>query len=291
MAKKIGIIGGSGMIGVALAEELVLRGEDVFIFSRQKKLPVEIAGNPGIRLISYNKLAAGLLEGFDVLINFAGEPVVGRWTDDKKRMLETSRVDFTKYLVSELLKVNHKPALFIQGSAIGIYGFQEDSGIHFTESSGSGSDFLALLCMKWESAIGPLRFSGIRVDIIRTGVVLSCSGGAFQKMLPAFRMMAGGPIGSGKQVMSWIHIRDMVSGIIFLIENGRNSDIYNFTAPNPVTNEEFTKSLAMALGRPAPFRVPEFAMKLLFGEGSDVVTKGQFVLPVNLQKSGYQFEF
>ena len=289
---RVGIFGGTGFIGSHLAKKLSSRGDKIEIFSRQKTLPENLSAISGIKLITYDRINRVSLEGFDILINLAGEPIIGgRWTEERKKKLFSSRVDLTKEIVSELLQARNKPSLFLQGSAIGYYGFWENDSLRFTENSKPGTDFLAELCVRWEKESEPLGKAGIRTGIIRTGIVLSKKGGALAKMLPPFRMMLGGPIGSGKQTMSWIHIDDMTSGIIFLIDNKKISGTFNFTAPNPVSNEVFTRALADVLRRPAPFRVPDFALKLLFGEGSAVVSRGQNVFPEDLEKAGYRFRF
>ncbi|EMN91181.1 TIGR01777 family protein [Leptospira weilii str. UI 13098] len=231
------------------------------------------------------------LEGLDGIVNLAGAPIVGvRWTRKVKEEIRSSRVNYTENLVSSVSKiVGTPPKVFIQGSAIGYYGFFENGTVNFSEDSAPGTDYLASLCVDWETASEPLSKLGIRLVRIRTGVVLSLYGGALGSMLSPFRLGLGGPIGSGRQIFSWIHIEDMVGAIVHLLENSNLSGAFNLVALNPVSNEIFSKTLANILKRPAFFRVPETILKVLYRDGADVILKGQKVIPEKLQKSGFSF--
>lgn len=289
---KIAIVGGSGFIGRNLAKALHSAGEEVIIFSRKNSLPQELMGLANIHLVSTSKPSAKDLEGVDALVNLAGESVVGeKWSDKRKEALRTSRVDFTRSIVEELAKVKVKPKVLLQGSAIGFYGMHETGKPVFSEDAKSGEDFLAKLCVDWEEEANRAKDFGVRTVLIRTGIVLSPESGAMQQMLLPFKMFVGGPLGNGKQYMSWIHLADMIGAIQFLLANPKAEGAFNFTAPNPCSNEEFSTVLGKVMGRPSFMRVPSFPLIALYGEGAEVILKGQNVIPAKLAAFGYQFQF
>ena len=289
---KIAIVGGSGFIGRNLAKALHRAGEEVIIFSRKNSLPQELMGLANIHLVSTSKPSAKDLEGVEALVNLAGESVVGeKWSDKRKEALRTSRVDFTRSIVEELAKVKVKPKVLLQGSAIGYYGMHETGKPVFSEDAKSGEDFLAKLCVDWEEEANRTKDLGLRTVLIRTGIVLSPESGAMQQMLLPFKMFVGGPLGNGKQYMSWIHLADMIGAIQFLLANPKAEGAFNFTAPNPCSNEEFSTVLGKVLGRPSFMRVPSFPLIALYGEGAEVILKGQNVIPSKLTALGYQFQF
>ena len=289
---KIAIVGGSGFIGRNLAKALHSAGEEVIIFSRKNSLPQELMGLANIHLVSTSKPSAKDLEGVDALVNLAGESVVGeKWSDKRKEALRTSRVDFTRSIVEELAKVKVKLKVFLQGSAIGFYGMFETGNPIFSEDAKSGEDFLAKLCVDWEKEAMLAKAMGVRTIFLRTGIVLSPESGAMQQMLLPFKMFVGGPLGNGKQYMSWIHLSDMISAIQFLIANPNAEGPFNLTAPNPCSNEEFSTVLGKVMGRPSFMRVPSFPLIALYGEGAEVILKGQNVIPAKLAAFGYQFQF
>ncbi|MBK8398263.1 MAG: TIGR01777 family protein [Leptospiraceae bacterium] len=181
--------------------------------------------------------------------------------------------------------------VFIQGSAIGYYGMYESSDPICREDSNAGEDFLAKLCVDWENAALRAEKLGIRTVLIRTGVVLSPENGALAQMLTPFKLFVGGPLGNGKQFLSWIHFTDMVRGILFLMENSHAKGAFNFTSPKPCSNKEFSNMLGTVLSRPSFMAVPSFAITALYGEGAEVILKGQNVLPARLLESGYKFQF
>ncbi len=288
---KIGICGGTGLIGQALAQKLLERGEEVFIYSRSGQTPTKLQAFPKLKMVKTSMPTSSELEGLDSLVNLVGEPVVsGRWTMEHKKKLWASRVDYTRQLVFHLQKVKKRPSTFISASAIGYYGMLTGD-IALEENSPSGNDFLAELSREWEKEAIVAKELGIRVIIPRIGVVLSKEGGALAQMLPAFQFFVGGPLGKGTQMMSWIHAEDLVNGFIFLLDKTELNGIFNFTAPNPVSNEIFSKTLGKVIGRPSFLKAPSFAVQALFGEGADVVLKGQNVIPKKLLNSGFQFKY
>lgn len=289
---KIAIIGGSGFIGRNLAKELAKSTNEIFIFSRKNTLPSDLQGISNIQLVSSSKPNANQLEGMDIVVNLAGESVIGeKWTEKRKSELRSSRIDFTRDIVNEFVKMKVKPKIFLQGSAIGYYGMHEAANPIFSEDGQAGEDFLAKLCVDWENQALHAKDLGIRTILVRTGIVLSPESGALQQMLLPFKMFVGGPLGTGKQFMSWIHIQDMVKGIIFLINQTSAEGAFNFSAPSPVSNAEFSSILGNVMSRPSLFPVPSLAIKTLYGEGAEVILKGQNVVPTKLLNLGYSFAF
>ncbi|XDD42128.1 TIGR01777 family oxidoreductase [Leptospira sp. WS60.C2] len=289
---KIGILGGTGLIGKAFIEEANKRGHRFRVFSRQKSIPKSLASYPEIEFVSCILPQSSDLEGLDAILNLVGEPIAGvRWTEERKKLISTSRVDFTRGLVARIQDVKQPPKVFLNASAVGYYGMTETIHPSYSESSLPGDDFLAKLCVEWENQTTPLEKQGIRTILLRTGIVLSPKGGALEKMIPPFLMGVGGAIASGKQGMSWIHIKDFVNATLHLMTKDSASGAYNMVSPHPTSNAEFSKQLAKTLKRPNLFKVPSFAIQALFGEGSVVVTKGQYVVPERLLQSGYEFQF
>jgi hypothetical protein len=264
------VLGASGFVGRALAAALTERGDDVRSVSLRD--PAR---------------AAEAADGSDVVVNLAGAPVVERWTDERKRAIASSRVDLPRAFLAALANVERRPQAYVSASAIGYYGMSRTAT--FTETSPPGDDFLARVCVAWEAEAAHASALGMRVAIVRTGLVLGRDGGALAKLLPLFRSGLGGPVASGEQWNSWIHLDDHV-GIYLLAIDGFAGPL-NATAPQPVTNRDFTRALAAAVHRPALFPAPEFALKLVFGEGASVLTEGQRVLPVEALAAGYTFRF
>jgi len=222
------------------------------------------------------------------VINLAGEPIAQRWTDDAKRRIRASRLNATSTLVRALSAISDKPRVLLSGSAIGIYGAERTGTVD--ETSSLGDDFLASVAKEWEAATDPAKAAGIRVVLLRTGIVLSRNGGALEKLLLPFKFGAGGKLGSGNQWMSWIALADYVGALAFLLETERVSGPVNLVAPNPVTNAEFTRLLGRVLRRPALFTVPRFAMSLVLGEmAEDTVLADQRVRPLRLLEAGFNF--
>jgi uncharacterized protein (TIGR01777 family) len=236
-------------------------------------------------------IALARIEGFDAVVNLAGESIAeGRWTDDKKRRIRESRVKGTKLLGDALANLTVPPKTFVCASAIGYYGNRGDELL--TETSAAGEDFLAKVCAEWEEATALATEKGIRVVNARFGVILDLHGGALKKMLPPFRMGVGGRIGSGKQWMSWIALDDVVGALNLALTKDSLRGPVNFVAPAPVTNTEFTKTLGKVLSRPTVLPIPAFAIKLLFGEmGEALLLGGQRVAPERLLAGGFEFSF
>lgn len=284
---KILATGASGLLGKHLIPELKSRGHQVVSLVRRDPINSDEIKWDAEKGILGNELLK--LEGIDAVVHLAGESVAGgRWTDEKKRRIRDSRVTGTRSLVESLQSLSNPPKIFISASAIGFYG---DRGHEvLTEDSPSGKGFFPATCREWEAeARRAEQFA--RVVCLRTGVVLAKDGGALEKMLTPFRLGAGGVLGSGKQWMSWIAIHDVIGIILFALENNISGPI-NVTAPNPVTNYEFTKTLGKTLNRPTVFPVPEFAIKLMFGEmGQALLLEGCRVIPKRLTEAGYRFKF
>ena len=230
---------------------------------------------------------ANLINGHDYLINLAGAPIIKRWTRKYSRLLWSSRIDTTAKLREAVAQCNEKPKAFFSASAVGIY---TSEGIHTENSNRLSNDFLGLLCQNWEEEAAKTRIL-CPTYIIRTGIILGKNGGALPQMSRPFKFFVGGKIGTGKQMISWMHIQDYIEALHMLMKKLPKEEIFNFTAPNPVSNAEFSSVLAKNLHRPNYLPVPPLALNLLFGEGSVALLSGQNVLPENLQKAGYEFRF
>ncbi|GFD95656.1 epimerase [Alteromonas sp. KUL156] len=229
-------------------------------------------------------------ESFDAVINLAGEPIADkRWTDTQKKIICDSRWDITSDLVAKINSSETPPSVFLSGSAIGYYGSQGD--LIVTEETSPHSEFTHELCAKWETIANSIDQTKTRVVTLRTGVVLTEKGGALGRMALPFKLGAGGTLGSGNQYLAWIHLRDMVRAIAFLLDNSDCSGAFNLTAPEPVTNKTFSKALAKSLNRPCLFNVPSFVMKVAMGESSKMILEGQRVIPQKLTAAGFKFDF
>jgi uncharacterized protein len=290
MISKILVSGVSGPIGAALVPTLRSNGVRITRLARPEagqnpsSIEEQIPWDPA------QPLSPASVSGFDAVIHLAGESIVGRWTPAKKAKIRDSRVVGTRNLAQALARAKEKPVVFVCGSAIGYYGNRGDELLK--EESSSGTGFLPEVCREWESASHPAAEAGIRTVQIRTGVVLSPKGGALGKMLLPFKLGVGGRVGDGRQWMSWIDVEDMVGAIHHILKTDLLHGPVNLVAPKPVTNAEFTKTLAGALARPAILPVPAFAAKLAFGEmGEEVLLWSQRVEPTRLIMSGYPFRF
>jgi hypothetical protein len=229
------------------------------------------------------------IEGADAVIHLAAEPIAQRWTADAKRKIRASRVEGTGNMARAIAKAAHAPRVFISASAIGVYG--DRGGETLAEDSPPGSDFLSQVAVEWEQAAGLAKQAGTRVVLLRTGLVLGEGGGILDRMLLPFKLGLGGRLGSGEQWMSWIHIEDLTSLILFALENRAIAGPLNATAPAPVTNAAFTQALARVLRRPAIFPVPLAAIRLLFGEMASVIVSSQRVLPKVAEAAGFRYQF
>ncbi len=290
---RVIIAGGTGLIGRALAADLVQDGHHVIVLSRT---PERYTGHlpAGVQVERWDaRRAEGwahLADGADAIVNLAGENIAaGRWTPERKRRIRESRLNAGRAVVEAVQAASNRPRVVVQASAVGYYGPCGDEEV--TENHPPGSDFLARVCVEWEASTAPVEELGVRRPILRTGIVLSTEGGALPRMLPPFKLGLGGRLGSGRQWFPWIHIRDEVRAIRFLVEREDASGPYNLTAPNPVTNAELTRALGRVLGRPALLPVPALALKVLFGEMATVLLDGQRAVPRRLLEAGFSFEF
>jgi uncharacterized protein (TIGR01777 family) len=282
---RILITGGTGFLGTALCPRLAAAGHEVVVLSRQAKprLPAGVARS--VRRLG--DLQAGDL---DAAINLAGEPIAdARWTESRKKLLIESRVETTSRLVQWMASAEKRPGVLVSASAVGYYGDQGDRPID--EDTPPAPGFTHDLCAAWESEARKAEALGPRVCIARIGAVLDRGGGALQKMLPAFWMGVGGPLGSGNHYFPWIHRADMVAILQWMVENPRARGAYNCSAPQPVTNAEFTRALGRAIRRPTLMPVPAAALKLLFGEVSEILLGSQRMLPKRLLAEGFEFRF
>ena len=289
---KIIITGGTGLIGTELTQTLSRECHQLTSLVRE----VKPASRDAVKFMRWDvergeiEHASGL-EGHDAVIHLAGESVAeGRWTEERKRRIRDSRVKGTRLLVETLARLNKPPKIFLSASAIGFYGADRRDET-LTEESTPGGDFLATVCHEWEAEAMRARDFGARVVLLRTGIVLSPHGGALAKMLPVFKMGLGGKLGNGRQFMSWISLADQISAIRFALANDTLCSAINLTAPQPVTNAEFTQTLGRVLSRPAVFRVPPVALRLALGEMAATVLGSVRVLPAKLEAAGYIFEF
>ncbi|MEO0803803.1 MAG: TIGR01777 family oxidoreductase [Cyanobacteria bacterium J06642_2] len=297
---KVCVTGGTGFVGSRLVEVLLERGDAVQVLTRsvQKakskfaKLPSEQQDQ--LTLTQYDPLVpsqwAQEIAGCEAIVNLAGENLAGeRWTLQKKKAIRQSRIDGTETLVEAIAQLDPKPGVMVSASAVGYYG-ADDQKI-FTEESEPGSGFLAEICNDWEAAAAKVKDVGVRLVQVRIGIVLGPDGGALSKMMGPFQAFIGGPIGSGKQWLSWIHRDDLVGLIVAGISNAQMSGTFNATAPNPQRMEAFCQILGEVMARPSWFPVPSFALEALFGESAEVVLSGQQVLPKNAQTAGYEFKY
>jgi len=285
---KILISGASGLVGTHLIPTLEAKNHDIYKLVRKAAQNAdEIQWDAAT---GFSEEEQAKLENFDAVVHLAGDNVaLENWSDEKKRKIKESRTVGTHVLVDALSKTRNPPKHFISASAIGFYGNRKDEIC--TEDSEVGAGFLPEVCAEWETEAHKAE-SFARIVCMRIGVVLAKDGGALEKMLTPFKFGVGGTVGSGKQWMSWIALEDIVSIIDFFLENENLRGAVNLTAPNPVTNEEFTKSLGHALNRPTILPIPEFAIKLMFGEmGETLLLQGTRAVPKRLEEAGYKFKY
>lgn len=297
---KIVIAGGSGFLGGALAAACAEDGHDVVVLTRALQAGAAVhdagTGMPGITRVGWTPDGrtghwATAIDGSGALINLAGAGIGDRrWTPARKVLLRDSRILATRSLVAALDAAATPPPVFVSASAVGYYGTTGDE--IRTEASPAGGDFLAGLCEAWEAEARSAERVSMRVALLRTGIVLEKSGGALARMATPFRLMAGGPMGSGRQYMSWIHRLDWIEMVRWVLGTPEASGALNLTAPTPVTNREFASALGRAMGRPALVPAPAFALRALLGEMADpLVLRGQRVVPARAQALGYRFRY
>jgi uncharacterized protein (TIGR01777 family) len=287
------ITGGSGLIGRALAADLVGGGHQATILSRRTgaALPGLPAGVTAVRWDG--RSAAGwaeLADGADAIVNLAGASIgAGRWTPARKQVIRHSRLEAGRAVTEVVRRAANRPRVVVQASGIGYYGPRGDEEV--TETAAPGNDFLARVAVEWEQSTAGVAELGVRHVVVRSGLVLSTQGGSFPRLLLPFRLFAGGPLGSGRQWYSWVHLADEVAAMRFLIEHPAAQGAFNLTAPQPVTNRAFAAALGRVLQRPGFVLAPAFALKLLLGEMATLVLTGQRVVPERLLALGFTFRF
>lgn len=294
---RVFITGATGFVGARLSRELLRRGHGVVALTRDRRRVqgAALADQPGerYRLVEGDPTVAGPwqeeLAGCDAVVALAGEPIVGqRWSADFKARAEHSHVAGLERIAETVgrLPPERRPRALLSASAVGYYGPHGDAALD--EDAAPGSGFLAQLCVRWEVAAQRSAEHGVRVVRLRIGIVLGAGGGVLGRMAPAFRAFVGGPIGSGAQYLSWVHVEDVVGIILFALESDASGPL-NVTAPEPVTMEHFARALGQVLGRPSFLRVPGLALRLALGEGAAAILTGQRVLPRRVRQLGYRF--
>jgi uncharacterized protein (TIGR01777 family) len=290
---KVLITGATGTIGKAVASALLERGDEVVGLTRNPAAAQE--SEPRVEWHSWNPTEErppdAALAGVTGVVNLVGEPINQRWTKESKRRIMESRRQATHNLVQAILTVPEKPGVLVSGSAVGYYGDRGDALVD--ESTAPGDTFDARVCVAWEEAAREVESGGVRLAIARTGLLLTKEAGLLSELLTPFKLGVGGPVAGGRNYMAWISLADEVGMLLWLLDTPTASGVYNLTAPNPVTNKEFSKSLGRALGRPAVLPVPKLAVKLRFGAefGEIAATAGQRAIPKHAQDEGYEFRF
>jgi uncharacterized protein (TIGR01777 family) len=290
------ITGGTGFLGKKLTRALAARGWLVTVLTR------DVAGSQGklpdtVRLAGWNPSAPGPwteeIEGVDTVIHLAGEGLFDApWTKDRLGELRSSRVNSTRRLAEVIAAAKKKPKLFISASAVGIYGMRKDDAVLDEDSALGQSDALSGICKAWEQAAVAAREAGVRVVHPRIGVVLGADGGALARMVPPFKWRVGGPLGDGKQWVSWVHWRDVVDAVCFVHEKESFSGPFDMTAPNPSTMEDLAKAIALVLNTKSRFHVPPFVLKMAVGDGAaEALLTGQRAVPKKLEQAGFEFKY
>lgn len=290
--RTVAVTGGTGYVGSALVHHLVEKSYQVTCLTRN----TERAGQqlpPGVvakKWLGSDTPSKSLLDGMDAVVHLAGERALGtRLTEKKKELIMSSRVDTTQDLVHAMRNMRSPPKVFVCASAVGYYG-AADSDVVFTEEAPAGDDFLGQVCARWEETAKQAEELGVRVVRTRLGVVFGPDGGPLEVMARPFRLFVGGPIAGGKQVISWVDRRDVVRALSFCLEQDDVRGPVNLCSPNPATNGEISAAIGRALSRPNYLPVPKLGLKVLFGEGADVIASGQRVVPAALQAHGFTFE-
>jgi uncharacterized protein (TIGR01777 family) len=285
---KVLVTGATGLIGRRLVGALRERGDEVVALSRSSPNDLD-----GVETVVWDPSGgdpapADALAGADAVVNLAGEPVAQRWTAAAKERIRASRVAGTERLVEGLLAASPRPSVLVSSSAAGYYG--DRGSEELIESASPGGDFLASVCVGWEAAAMRAAAAGVRVALIRTGVVLARGGGALKQMLPPFKAGVGGPVGNGRQYMPWVALDDVVGIYLAALDSDGFSGPINAAAPSAATNREFSKALGRALHRPAVVPVPVFALRLMFGEMASVITSSTRLVPARALELGYEFK-
>jgi uncharacterized protein len=290
---RILITGGTGLIGRPLSAALVAEGHEVTVLTRNPDKVKDMT--PGVKLAAWDGQSAHgwghLVDGAGAIINFAGEGIGdGRWSKERKQKIRRSRLLAGKAVMEAISAAAVKPKVLVQASAVGYYGTGTGDKL-VTESASPGNDFLSKVCFDWEASTASATRMGVRRPVLRTGIVLANEGGAFPKLLLPFKFFAGGPLGSGKQWLPWIHIEDEVRAIQFALQTEAVDGPLNLAAPNPITNREMARQIGTVLGRPAFMPAPGFALKTVLGDMSTLVLDGQRAVPARLQALNFQFQF
>lgn len=294
---RVFITGGTGLIGRRLIRSLLARGDTVVLLTRKAAAAMDRLGAT-CTVVEGDPMKPGpwmdAIGDCDAVINLVGENIFARrWNARFMELLRDSRIVSTRHVAEAILRKplrgDGQPRVLVNASAIGYYGNRGDEEL--TESSSPGSDFLAHLCIDWENAARAVEAGGIRCAVVRVGVVLDPEGGALAKLLTPFRMFAGGPVGNGRQWMSWIHHEDMTRLFLLALDHAEARGPLNGTAPNPVTNRDFSHSLGRALHRPSFIRTPGLALRLLIGKAAQLITEGQRVLPRRPLDLGFTFKY
>jgi uncharacterized protein len=288
---KILITGGTGFVGAYLTARLIEDGNEVTILTRSDR--ASKAPSPGVSYLRGDPTQQGpwqeSIRNHDAIINLAGASIFSKWTEAHKKLMIGSRITTTRNLVDGIPAGSDGRMSLFSASAVGYYGFHEDEEL--TEESPPGNDFLARLAVEWETQAFKAKERGARVVVTRFGIVLGERGGALGQMIPLFRKFVGGPIGSGRQWFSWVHIKDLAGAFVFLMKHPEISGPVNFCAPGPVRNKDLAKALGKALHRPSSLRSPGFMIKLVLGEFGSVIIEGQRVIPRRLLDSGFVFHY
>jgi uncharacterized protein (TIGR01777 family) len=293
---KVAIVGATGFVGSRLVERLQVEGIRVLVLTRntthaQKVFPP--TAFPNVEIVAYTPTASGswqsAISGCDGVVNLAGESIAeGRWTPERKQEILNSRKLATQNIVDAIANAHPKPSVLVNASAIGYYGTSETAT--FDETSSPGHDFLAQVCQAWEAEATKVTNVGVRLVILRLGIVLG-NGGALGKMITPFKLFAGGPLGSGQQWFSWIDLDDIVNLIVLALTKPEMQGVYNATAPHPVRMAQLTQTMGQVMNRPSWLPVPAFALEALLGDGAMVVLEGQQVVPKRTLESGYKYKY
>lgn len=288
---KVAITGATGFVGSRLVEQLQAQGHQPLIFTRNRE--AALRKFPSLEIVAYTPTESGdwqkAIAGCDAVVHLAGEPIAeNRWTPQHKQEILNSRKLGTQKIVEAIAQANPKPKVLVNASAIGYYGTNETAT--FDETSPPGNDFLAEVCQAWEAEAQKVKEAGVRLVILRFGIVLG-DGGALAKMIPPFQFFAGGPIGTGQQWFAWIHRDDLVNLIMEALNRSDMEGVFNATAPNPVRMSELSEKLGDVLHRPSWLPVPSFALEALLGEGAKVVLEGQQVLPKRTISYGFKYQY
>ena len=292
---KVAITGATGFVGSRLVKKLNSEADSVVVFTRNADKAKRIfpaSTFPNLEVVTYNPQESGswqeAISGCDGVVNLAGEAISERWSPEHKQAILQSRQITTQNLVEAISQADSKPSVLVNASAVGYYGTSETAT--FDETSPPGNDFLAQVCQTWEAEAQKVKATGVRLVIIRVGIVIG-EGGALERMVGPFKVFAGGPIGSGNQWLSWVHRDDLVNLICEALKRSDLEGTFNATAPNPVRMKQFSQAIGEVMNRPSWLPVPGVAIELLLGEGAKVVLEGQQVLPKRTQSVGFEYQY